>query len=143
MRVPPDSGKTFIDKALSLLPEAPLLPLFEAIKQGDLNHDFSQYDIITGRGELKKLLAWVMNNQQKAFRIDIECNGNGGVVFRRWENVTLAGESSNIYGKPAAHYRVKFEARTCAPVKGNEEAFSHERVINYVSIAQFIFAFPT
>jgi len=115
MKVLSDSGKTFIDKTSSLLPEAPLLPLFEAIKQGDLDHDFSQYDIITGRGELEKLLAWVLNNQQKAFRIDIECNGTRGLIFRRWENIALAEEPVHRYGKQAVHYRVNFEARTCAP----------------------------
>lgn len=137
LHVQPDEGLDFIDKSATLLPEAPLLPLYEAIKFDHPKHEFQQYNVVTGRGELKKLLSWVMQDQKKPFRIDIEKVHGKGVVLRRWEEKTIAGHGSNHKGylRPAVHFRNNFEGMTCFPVRGNEDTFSYERVVSYVSIA--------
>ncbi|KAK9900309.1 hypothetical protein P389DRAFT_207831 [Cystobasidium minutum MCA 4210] len=128
-----DTGLELVDKASALLPLAPLLPLFEAIRFVDPHHDFQQYDIVTERGALKKLLSWIMGDQKTEFRIDLETTSTAGLILRRWESASFRlaeGENVGIYG-PAPHYRTNFELSTCFPVKGNEDAFSHVRVFSY------------
>lgn len=121
LSVEPDRGLEFVDKAATLLPGAPLLPLYEAVRFDDPDHDFSQYDVVTGRGELKKLLSWMMHAQKKEFRIDIETNNDNGLILRRWEskNVRYAGTDSKHPKTLAVHYRTNFEKATCFPIKGN------------------------
>lgn len=133
----PDEGVEFIDKAATLLPTAPLLPMIEAVRFGDHNHNFDQYDIITGRGELKKLLSWVSSKQQKDFRIDIEKKNQSTLVLRRWELTNISRDGVQVKGQMGQtfHYRKNFETLTCLPVEGNEKAFSHQRVVSYVRLS--------
>lgn len=130
-----DAGLQIVDKASSLLPDAPLLPLYEAIRTVEPDHDFDQYDIITNRGELRKLLSWVIVEQKKEVRIEIEAAGQSRLLLRRWESQEFrpAGYHYGRYAAPSIHYRNNFEQSTCIPVKGNEDAFLHVRVVAYVS----------
>lgn len=134
LQVDPDEGFEFVDKASMLLPTAPLLPMLEAIKFGDAEHDFSQYDVITGPAELKKLLSWISSSQKTDFRIDLEKGDNDILFFRRWESTGIRRAGSGFVGQTSTvpHYRTNFEKLTTLPVKGNEKAFGHQRIITYV-----------
>lgn len=136
MTVKGDAGLQIVDNASTLLPDAPLLPLYEAVRRVEPDHDFDQYDIVTNRGELKKILSWILGEQKKEFRIEIETAGESRLLFRRWENQEFRPAGAQYYGRyaaPTVHYRNNFEQSTCFPVKGNEDAFSHVRVVAYVS----------
>jgi hypothetical protein len=130
-QVEPDSDLLFFDQGPMFLPNAPLLPLFESVKAGNPFHDFTQYDIITDRKNLKKLLKWISGSIE--FYIDIECNGHGGLIFRRWEPKDYR-QGSQCHGN-APHYRVGFEAAVTIPIKGLENVISHQRIVSYVSDA--------
>lgn len=82
-----DAGWSFLDRAGALLPDCPMLPLFEAVRFIEPHHDFDTYKLISGCGDLKKLVSWARGDAHKQFRIDIQISPSGGLIFRRWELV--------------------------------------------------------
>ncbi|KAG2336283.1 hypothetical protein BDR05DRAFT_896909, partial [Suillus weaverae] len=78
-RVPADSGTRFVDQnAFYMRKMSPLVPIFAAIDVDDMDpsFDYKQFDIITDRNNLCKLLHWVSgSSDEKDFRIDVDVAG--------------------------------------------------------------------
>ncbi|KAG1763554.1 microtubule associated protein-domain-containing protein [Suillus occidentalis] len=78
-RVPADSGTRFVDQnAFYMRKMSPLVPIFAAIDVDDMDpsFDYKQFDIITDRNNLRKLLHWVSGSlDEKDFRIDVNVAG--------------------------------------------------------------------
>ena len=127
LKVSPDQDWAFVDQTSARLPSAPLLPIYAAVQHVSGGHDQNHHRIITDRGNLKKLLSWASSKVGKPFRIDLECNGHGGLVFRRWEAKTKEEFLS------VRSYRQNFQVATCDPINGCEKMLSHSRIITYVS----------
>lgn len=101
--------------------------MLEAIRFNEPLHDFGQYDVNSGRGDLKKLLSWVDNTAREKFRIDIERQENGCITLRRWE------ASDSEHAGRSLSYRVNFEDATFVRAVDEPISISHQRVLGYVS----------
>ncbi|KAG1805868.1 hypothetical protein EV424DRAFT_1578108 [Suillus variegatus] len=73
-RVPADSGTRFVDQnAFYMRKMSPLIPLFAAIDDMNPSFNLKQFDFVTDRNNLRKLLRWASgSSDEKDFRIDID-----------------------------------------------------------------------
>ncbi|KAK1835687.1 hypothetical protein QBC39DRAFT_274801 [Podospora conica] len=74
----PDSGTVFIDQNAALSPSSPLEPLFRAALAQDPAFSLAGVDLVTDRGNIRKLLRFVQGSSAQDFRILVEVVGDGG-----------------------------------------------------------------
>ena len=126
-QVPLDDGVQYIHhNALKMGNHSPMLPLFAAIDALHDNFAYKEFDLITDRNGLRKLLRYIDNADiEDNFRIDIDLVGKTCLFTRQEENTTAVGQHVG-YG----HEYLK--AVTRVPV-GCEKMLDHNRIITYVS----------
>lgn len=107
---------------------SPMLPLFAAI---DALHDdfpYKDFDLVTDRNGLRKLLRYIDPDNVRRddnFRIDVDVVGKTCLFTRQEESATIAGQYTG-YG----HEYLR--ATTKAP-PGCEKMLDHHRIITFVS----------
>lgn len=134
-QVPLDAGVQYIHHDASKMGNhSPMLPLFAAI---DALHDdfpYQDFDLVTDRNGLRKLLRYIESaSMDDNFRIDVDLVGKTCLFTRQEENAKLAGQNTG-YG----HEYLK--AATRAP-PGCEKMIDHHRVITYVSCGRDLESF--
>ncbi|KAG2354836.1 hypothetical protein BDR07DRAFT_1474275 [Suillus spraguei] len=124
-RVPADSGTRFVDQnAFYMRQMSPLIPLFAAIDDMDPNFDYKQFDIITDRNNLRKLLRWASgSSDEKDFRIDVDVAG-WTCLFTRLE----AQNTETVQGFMG--YAHEYEKAATKLTRGCERATGHHRMIS-------------
>ncbi|KAH6635532.1 hypothetical protein B0J18DRAFT_50160 [Chaetomium sp. MPI-SDFR-AT-0129] len=95
-RVDPDSGTVYIDQNGARSPSSPLEPLFRAALVENADFSLRNIDLVTDRGNLRKLLRFVRASSSEAFRILVEVvreDGDGDInttaLFTRVESQTV------------------------------------------------------
>lgn len=100
MRVPRDSGTTFVDSNGHRFPSYPLLPIFVAAdimeREGHSKVHWGSVDVVTDRNSLRKLLSFAEDASPKDFRIDLQLAGPWTMLLGRWEERTV--EPSEMKG---------------------------------------------
>lgn len=124
-RVPADSGTRFVDQnAFYMRQMSPLIPLFAAIDDMDPSFDYKQFDIITDRNNLRKLLRWASgSSDEKDFRIDVDVAG-WTCLFTRLE----AQNTETVQGFMG--YAHEYEKAATRLTRGCEKATGHHRMIS-------------
>lgn len=124
-RVPADSGTRFVDQnAFYMRKMSPLVPIFAAIDDMDPNFDYKQFDIITDRNNLRKLLRWATgSSDEKDFRIDVDVAG-WTCLFTRLE----AQNTDTVQGFMG--YGHEYEKAATRATRGCERATGHHRMIS-------------
>jgi hypothetical protein len=124
-RVPADSGTRFVDQnAFYMRKMSPLIPLFAAIDDMNPSFDYKQFDFITDRNNLRKLLRWASgSSDEKDFRIDIDVAGST-CLFTRLE----AQNTEIIQGFMG--YGHEYEKAATRVTRGCERATGHHRIIS-------------
>ncbi|KAK4145833.1 uncharacterized protein C8A04DRAFT_35404 [Dichotomopilus funicola] len=77
-RVDPDSGTVYIDQNAARSPSSPLEPLFRAALAENPDFSLRNIDLVTDRGNLRKLLRFVQASSNEVFRIFVEVVGGDG-----------------------------------------------------------------
>ncbi|KAG2109056.1 uncharacterized protein F5147DRAFT_693865 [Suillus discolor] len=124
-RVPADSGTRFVDQnAFYMRKMSPLIPLFAAIDDMNPSFNFKQFDFITDRNNLRKLLRWASGSpDEKDFRIDIDVAGTT-CLFTRLE----AQNTDTVQGFMG--YAHEYEKAATRVTRGCERATGHHRMIS-------------
>ncbi|KAG1745762.1 hypothetical protein EDB19DRAFT_1927161 [Suillus lakei] len=124
-RVPADSGTRFVDQnAFYMRKLSPLIPLFAAIDDMDPSFDYNQFDFITDRNNLRKLLRWASgSSDEKDFRIDVDMAGST-CLFTRLE----AQNTDTVQGFMG--YGHEYEKAATRVTRGCERATGHHRMIS-------------
>lgn len=81
----------FIDQNAALCPSSPLEPLFRAVLVQDPDFSLRNVDLVTDRGNIRKLLCFVQGSTNEHFRILVEVVGDGDTstaLFTRVETKT-------------------------------------------------------
>ncbi|OJA09735.1 hypothetical protein AZE42_06861 [Rhizopogon vesiculosus] len=109
-RVPADTGTVFVDQnAFYMRQMSPLVPIFAAINDMHPSFDYKQFDFITDRNNLRKLLRWATGvSDERDFRIDIDVAGS--TCFRG--------------------YGHEYEKAATRTTRGCEKATGHHRMIS-------------
>jgi len=125
--VQPDSGIAYIDQnAAHCLPSInPLEPLFLALNIMAPKFDMTSVDLITDRNNLRKLLRWVTDNNDRSFRIDAQLLGEETVMLTRWE----AHNTEDSTGFRGFGHSFEREATNVPPGCGG--TIGHHRIIEY------------
>lgn len=87
----PDYSTVFIDQNAALCPSSPLEPLFRAVLVQDPDLSLRNVDLVTDRGNIRKLLRFVQGSTNEHFRILVEVVGDGDTptaLFTRVETKT-------------------------------------------------------
>ncbi|KAK0742584.1 hypothetical protein B0T18DRAFT_391523 [Schizothecium vesticola] len=90
-RLEPDSGTVFIDQNAAQCPSSPLEPLFRAVLAQDPDFSLRNVDLVTDRGNIRKLLRFVQGFTNDHFRILVEVVRDGDTstaLFTRVEPKT-------------------------------------------------------
>lgn len=124
-RVPADSGTRFVDQnAFYMRKMSPLIPLFAAIDDMDPSFDYKQFDFITDRNNLRKLLRWASaSSDEKDFRIDVDVAGST-CLFTRLE----AQNTDTVQGFMG--YGHEYGKAATRVTRGCERATGHHRMIS-------------
>lgn len=105
---------------------SPLIPIFAAIDDMDPSFDYKQFDIITDRNNLRKLLRWASgSSEEKDFRIDVDVVG-WTCLFTRLE----AENTDTVKGFMG--YGHEYEKAATRATRGCERATGHHRMISIV-----------
>lgn len=125
--VPLDAGVQYIHQnATKMGNHSPMLPLFAAIDALHDNYPYKDFDLVTDRNGLRKLLRYIDNvHTEDDFRIDVDLVGKTCLFTRQEENATLSIQNTG-YGNEY------LKATTRVP-PGCEEMLDHHRIITYVS----------
>jgi len=134
--VPPDEGIHYCDQNSDKMPKAVLLPVIVAVnkcteKAGKEPYKWSSVDIVTDRGNLRKLMRWADNGATKDFRIDMQLAGKGTVLLTRFAERTREMFSGCTFG-----YSFERESTVVAP--GCKDSYSHHRIITYVRCSFYL-----
>lgn len=107
-----------------------MLPMILAVKHVDPEHALSDYDIVTDRNGLKKLLRWInQTDQYRDFRIDIEIVGIDTLLFSRWDIRT--------YEQGGAGFGHEFKKLTVKEAGWKESLqLDHRRIVAYVCLPE-------
>lgn len=126
-QVPLDAGVQYIHHNASKMGnDTPMLPLFVAIDALHDNFPYKDFDLVTDRNCLRKLLRYIDNAQtEDNFRIDVDLAGKTCLFTRQEESATRVDQNTG-YG---SEY---LKAATKAP-SGCEKMVGHHRIITYVS----------
>lgn len=124
-RVPADSGTRFVDQnAFYMRKMSPLIPLFAAIDDMNPSFNYKQFDFVTDRNNLRKLLRWASgSSDEKDFRIDIDVAGTT-CLFTRLE----AQNTDTVQGFMG--YGHEYEKAATRVTRGCERATGHHRMIS-------------
>ena len=129
----PDRGISYIDQNGSRRPEAPMEPLFLAVRHLKPGYRFHDLDLITDRNSLRKLLRFVTSTADlKDFRINV-IRKDKTIIFVRNEKRTVRNSSG--FGN---NHGLAFEKVSTRSEKGLEQSTGHHRIISYVSSRQGI-----
>ena len=105
---------------------SPLVPLFAAIDDMNPSFDYKQFDFITDRNNLRKLLRWATGaSDEKDFRIDVDVAGSTCLFTRVEEQCTETIQGFRGYGH-------EYEKAATRPARGCEKATGHHRMISIV-----------
>lgn len=112
------------------MPKAVLLPLIMAVnKQAEMYKrppfEWSSVDIVTDRNGLRKLTRWVVGEEVRDFRIDLQLAGENTVLMNRWEKRNREIFSGRTYG-------FSFERASTIPAPACKDSTGHHRIITYV-----------
>lgn len=124
-RVPADSGTRFVDQnAFYMRKMSPLIPLFAAIDDMNPTFDYKQFDFITDRNNLRKLLRWVSGSSDETdFRIDVDLAGSTCLFTRLEAQNTDTVQGFMGYGR-------EYEKAATRVTRGCERATGHHRMIS-------------
>ncbi|OAX36391.1 hypothetical protein K503DRAFT_721461 [Rhizopogon vinicolor AM-OR11-026] len=124
-RVPADTGMVFVDQnAFYMRQMSPLVPIFAAINDMHPSFDYKQFDFITDRNNLRKLLRWATGvSDERDFRIDIDVAGST-CLFTRVE-----GQNTEIV-QGFRGYGHEYEKAATRTTRGCEKATGHHRMIS-------------
>jgi len=124
-----DSGTRFVDQnAFCMQKMSPLIPLFAAIDDMDPSFDYKQFDFITDRNNLRKLLYWASgSSDEKDFRIDIDVAGSTCLFTRLEAQNTDTVEGFMGYGH-------EYKQAATRVTRGCERAIGHYRMISIVRL---------
>lgn len=119
-----------MDQNSHRFPDAPLLPLFEAVDEVQSSNgtvfDWVSADFISDRNGLRKLIRWAEASAKlNDFRIDVELVGYRTILLGRWEPRTLDEATHWAFG-------FGFEHATTNAATGCEEGTGHHRIVTYV-----------
>jgi hypothetical protein len=107
---------------------SPFVPLFAAIDDMNPDFDYKQFDFITDRNGLRKLLRWATGvSDENDFRIDVDAAGSTCLLTRVEGRSTETIQGFRGYG----HEYEKAATRT---TRGCEKATGHHRMISIVRI---------
>ncbi|KDQ06416.1 hypothetical protein BOTBODRAFT_181611 [Botryobasidium botryosum FD-172 SS1] len=125
--VQPDSGIAYIDQnAAHCLPSInPLEPLFLALNTMEPEFDMAAVDLVTDRNNLRKLLRWVTDDNDRDFRIDAQLLGEETVILTRWEEHNTE-DSTGFRG-----FGHSFEREATKVPPGCRGTTGHHRIIQY------------
>jgi len=105
---------------------SPLVPLFAAIDDMSPSFDYKQFDFITDRNNLRKLLRWATGvSDEKDFRIDVDVAGSTCLFTRVEGQCTETAQGFRGYGH-------EYEKAATRPARGCEKATGHHRMISIV-----------
>lgn len=114
---------------------SPLHPLFAAMKVMNKTDELSDFDLITDRNSLRKLLRWVTDSaaqEKKDFRIDVERIGDTCIFIRREEHNVEHIQEFRGFGS-------NYKDAATTPAQGCERATGHHRIISMVRGRLFMF----
>ncbi|KAF9223146.1 hypothetical protein BS17DRAFT_782437 [Gyrodon lividus] len=125
-RVPADKGVHYIDQnAARMQGHSPLLPLFVAIDNMNIQFRYDDLDLVTDRNNLRKLLRFVTGaKDEKDFRIDIDLAGKTCLLTRREEK-----NAETIVGFRGFGH--EYETAATTATRGCENATGHHRIVSY------------
>lgn len=110
---------------------SPLIPLFAAIDDMNPSFNLKQFDFVTDRNNLRKLLRWASgSSDEKDFRIDIDVAGTT-CLFTRLE----AQNTDTVQGFMG--YSHEYEKAATRVTRGCERATGHHRMISIVRHLHF------
>jgi hypothetical protein len=104
---------------------SPLIPLFAAIDDMHRSFNYKQFDFITDRNNLHKLLCWAVGASND-FRIDVDVRGSTCLFTRSEERNTTTIRHSVGHGH-------EYEKAATRATRGCEKATGHYRMISIVS----------
>ncbi|KAG1725886.1 uncharacterized protein EDB91DRAFT_80558 [Suillus paluster] len=124
-RVPADSGTVFVDQnAFYMRKVSPLIPIFAAIDDMHPSFDYKQFDFITDRNNLRKLLRWASgSSDENDFRIDVDLAGST-CLFTRLESKN----AETVQGFRGFGH--EYEKAATRVTRGCERATGHHRMIS-------------
>lgn len=128
-RVPQDRGLTYIDQNSARMgpKTSPLTPIFASIEALGADVDLQDFDVVTDRNNLRKLLRWASGTpEEKDFRIDVELAGKTCLFTRR-------EEKDSEYVTEFRGFGHEYEKAATRWPKGSERATGHHRIISIVS----------
>ncbi|KAI6006616.1 hypothetical protein F5J12DRAFT_101327 [Pisolithus orientalis] len=123
--VPADSGVHYVDRNTSFMGRrSALIPIFAAVDSLHDDFRYRDFDLVTDRNNLRKLLRCIDGQHEKTFRIDLDVLGKTCLFTRREE--TLAETLTEFRG-----YGHEYEMAATKPRRGSEDEISHHRIISY------------
>ncbi|KAJ3549373.1 hypothetical protein NM688_g5184 [Phlebia brevispora] len=145
--VPLHRGGSIMDENGHRMRTRALVPVLAAVDataaiSGYAPLNWHQVDLITDRGNLRRLLTFLSGRWEPAeFRIDVQLAGTRTLLFTRWERKT-----ESYCGKNNC-YAHSFEVARTQPLPGCEYGLSHHRIITYafdgLKTVVFLIAAPT
>ena len=124
IRIQSDSGLIYIDQNAFRSPRYPLEPLFRSIYITDPKFDPKEFDLVTDRNNLRKLMFMLSDVMIGDFRIDLELVGNT-LLFTRWET------TSSEYLTDFRGFGHEFERKFTTYASEMSRSTGHHRVVSY------------
>ncbi|KAL0631015.1 hypothetical protein Q9L58_010133 [Maublancomyces gigas] len=120
----PDAGHVLIDQNAHRCPDHPLEPLFRALLTNNPAIDLTTIDLVTDRNNLRKLLRFVSNQDDKPFTIRVQRLGTTTLFTR-----TEPKSSEHITGFRGFGH--EFEKAYTSWPRGMENSTGHNRIVQY------------
>ncbi|KAK4235396.1 hypothetical protein C8A03DRAFT_46466 [Achaetomium macrosporum] len=118
----PDSGMVYIDQNAARNPRSPLEPCFLALYTEHSDFNIGDFDLVTDRNNIRKLLRFVQGSSDDAFQIRVEIAGEKTALFTRVEEKT----KETIQGFRG--YGHNFEK---AYTRSDSGSTGHHRIVSY------------